>query len=149
MLRKKKLTPFDLLPELKPTTQITNTQFKSGHQVISLSEISEDSAKKLPPNVASVSGIIYIFDGADFTRTATNVVYLSDLLNDKNISEIPVLIIISKCDVPKPVSFLVVDQIISFQNVLNPSRLSFLEISSTLGIGFTDIIAWISKFAEK
>jgi hypothetical protein len=64
-------------------------------------------------------------------------------LYDKRVEAKPILIVLTKCDVPDGVREDVIDEIIGVNYVLNPSRLKFIEASSVVGIGLTEIFAWI------
>jgi hypothetical protein len=58
------------------------------------------------------------------------------------------MIVLSKCDVPGCVRFNVIGEIIGFDRVLNPSRLNFLETSSVVGVGLSDIFRWMTDIAK-
>lgn len=140
----KRLTPFDPIPNTKPTEGLDSNNFKFRGMNFVFKELGgaainewETHAKTTP------KAIVYVFDAADLTKTASNIVWLNELLTNRNLEQKPVLIVLSKCDVPDCIRFNVIDEIIGFDRVLNPSRLSFLETSSVVGVGLSDIFHWI------
>lgn len=139
----KRLTPFDPIPNTKPTEGIEPNNFKFRGMNFVFKELGGASISEWENHAKTPKAIIYVFDAADFTKTASNVVWLNELLTNHNLEQKPVLIVLSKCDVPDCIRFNVIDDILGFDRMLNPSRISFLETSSVVGVGLSDIFHWI------
>jgi GTPase SAR1 family protein len=141
----KKVTPFDPIPSIEPTqgTSIVPFKFRSANYIFK--ELGGGSISEWSNHAASALAIVYVFDSADLTRTASNLVWLSEILYNKDMESKPILVVLAKCDVPGGVRFDVIDEIIGCDYVLNPSRLKFIEASSVMGIGLTDIFGWIGE----
>lgn len=140
----KKLTPFDPIPNTSPTDGIEPNNFKFRGMNFVFKELGGTAIKDWENHAKSPTAIVYVFDAADLTRTASNIVWLNALLTNPNLEQKPILIALAKCDVPDCIRFSVVDEIIGFDRLLNPSRLSFLETSAVVGVGLTDIFQWIA-----
>lgn len=141
----KRLTPFDPIPSTKPTEGIENSNFKFRGLNFVFKELGGDSISEWENYSKSPKALVYVFDAADLTKTATNIVWLHEILTNPNLETKPIMIVLSKCDVPDCIRFSVLDEIIGFERVLNPSRLSFLETSSVVGVGLSEIFHWISS----
>ncbi|KAH0791060.1 ADP-ribosylation factor-like protein 16 [Histomonas meleagridis] len=148
LLNKKKLTPFDPIPTTTPTEGISTSNLKLKGKPLSLQELGGASIKEWKSHSIDSKAIVYVFDSADYTKTAYNVVYLNRLLNDEDLKEKQVLVALSKCDIPESLTFNTIDEIIGFENLLNTERIKFLETSSVNGIGLTDIFRWISEIFQ-
>jgi GTPase SAR1 family protein len=144
----KRLSPFDPISVPKPTSGTDLSQAKFRGSSYTFKEIGGPMLKDWANHVKTPVGIVYVFDSADLTKIATNVVWLNELLNDHSIDQKPILICLAKCDVPDCIRFSVIDEIIAFDRVLNPSRLTFLETSAVLGVGLSDIFHWISELPK-
>jgi GTPase SAR1 family protein len=141
----KRLSPFDQIPATRPTEGIQQTSFKARQLSILLKELGGASIREWASHAGSVVGIIFVFDGADFILTATNAVWLNEVLNDSDCEQKPVLVLLSKCDIPGCIRFKIIDEIIGFDRVLNPSRITFMETSSVVGIGFSEAFRWLQE----
>jgi GTPase SAR1 family protein len=144
----KRLTPFDPIPRTRPTETLETLQFKHRQQNYTFKELGGSIIKDWPTHGTTALGIVFVFDAADLTRTATNIVWLNELLNTSDFEQKPVLIVLAKCDVPDCIRFTVIDEIIGFDRVLNPSRLTFLETSAVVGVGLSDIFRWVADQAK-
>ncbi|OHT05807.1 hypothetical protein TRFO_26416 [Tritrichomonas foetus] len=140
----KRLTPFDPIPHTKPTEGIEPNNFKFRGMNFVFKELGGASINEWEQHAKSPKAIVFVFDAADMTKTASNIVSLNDVLQNHNFEQKPVLIVLSKCDVPDCIRFNIIDEIIGFDRTLNPSRLSFLETSSVVGVGLSDIFHWIA-----
>ncbi|KAH0785144.1 ADP-ribosylation factor-like protein 16 [Histomonas meleagridis] len=145
LCNERRLTPFDPIPNTKPTENIKPTSFKYKSSTINIRELGGPMISSWEENAKTAKGIIYIYDAADYLNTANNVVWLHDLLTNEQFEQIPVLVVLNKCDVPTCIRFPAIDQIIGFDRTLNPSRISFLEASALVGVGMSDIFHWIYK----
>jgi energy-coupling factor transporter ATP-binding protein EcfA2 len=144
----KRLTPFDTIPGTRPTEGIGSVNYKVRQGNFFVKELGGAMIKEWLTYAAPVAGVIYTFDGADFVQTSTNIVWLNELLNEHEVEQKPVMIVLWKCDVPGCVRFNVIDEIIGFDRVLNPSRINFLETSSVVGVGLSDIFRWMTDIAK-
>jgi GTPase SAR1 family protein len=144
----KRLSPFDPIPRIRPIESLDTLQFKHRQQNYTFKELGGTAIKDWPTHAATVLGVIYVFDGADLTRTATNVVWLNELLNSTEFEQKPILIVLTKCDVLDCIRFTVIDEIIGFDRVVNPGRLAFLETSAVVGVGLSDIFRWVAEQAK-
>ena len=140
----KRLTPFDQIPSTKPTEGLESTNFKFRGSNFVFKELGGDSISDWEQYARTPKAIIYIFDAADLTKTATNIVWLNEVLTNHTTENKPIMIVLSKCDVPDCIRFNTIDEIIGFERVPNPSRLTFLETSSVVGVGLSEIFHWIS-----
>ena len=141
----KRLTPFDTIPGTKTTESVDTINFKFKGMSYVFKELGGSHINEWENYAKSAKAIVFIFDAADFTKLATNIVWLNELLTNPANEQKPILIVLNKCDVPDCIRFNVIDEIIGFDRILNPSRLSFLEISSVVGVGLSDIFHWISE----
>ena len=141
----KTLTPFDPIPLTKPTEGIEANSFKFRGMNFLFKELGGGSIGEWDSHARAPKAIVYVFDAADFTRLASNIVWLNELLTSHPLEQKPVLIVLAKCDVPDCIRFNVIDEIIGFDRMLNPSRISFLETSSVVGVGLSDIFHWIAE----
>jgi GTPase SAR1 family protein len=139
----KRLSPFDPIHRTTPTDATESCPFKLRQGNYVFKELGGAIIKDWLSYAAAPVGIVFVFDGADLTKTAANVVWLNELLNEASLEEKPILIALAKCDVPDCVRFTVIDEIIGLDRVLKPSRLTFLETSSVVGIGLRGILDWI------
>jgi GTPase SAR1 family protein len=144
----KRLTPFDPIPRTRPTETLDSLQFKHRQQSYTFKELGGSLIKEWTTHAASALGIVYVFDAADLTRTASNIVWLNEILNNADFEQKPVLIVLAKCDVPDCIRFTVIDEIIGFDRVVNPGRLTFLETSAVVGVGLSDIFRWVGEQAK-
>jgi hypothetical protein len=144
----KRLSPFDPISVPKPTQQIDLSQAKFRGNTYTFKELGGVMIKEWINHVKTPGGIVYVFDGADLTKIATNIVWLNELLNEHSIEQKPILIALAKCDVPDCLRFKIIDEIMPFDRVLNPSRLTFLETSAVLGVGLSDIFHWVSEIPK-
>jgi GTPase SAR1 family protein len=140
----KRLSPFDLIHRTTPTEGVESTSFKLRTGNFIFKELGGANIREWLNYAATPVAIAYVFDAADLTRTATNIVWLNELLNEPSLEEKPILIILAKCDVPDCIRFTVIDEIIGLDRVLKPSRLTFLETSSVVGVGLRGVFAWLS-----
>jgi GTPase SAR1 family protein len=139
----KRLSPFDPIHRTPPTETTEAIPLKLRQANFVFKELGGAIIKDWLNYAAAPVGIIYVFDGADLTKTATNIVWLNELLNEPSLEEKPILIVLAKCDVPDCVRFTVIDEIIGLDRVLKPSRLTFLETSSVVGVGLRGILDWV------
>ena len=140
----RRLTPFDPITPTVPTEGICPVSFKFRGVSYVVKELGGENISEWENYAKTMKSVIFVFDAADFTRCATNCVWLSEVLNSHAIEQKPILILLSKCDVPDCIRFNVVDEIVGFDRVLNPDRITFLETSSLVGVGLSDIFHWIS-----
>lgn len=140
----KRLTPFDPIPNTKPTEGVEPTNFKFKGMSFIFKELGGAVINEWDQHARTAKAVVYVFDGADLTKTATNIVWLNELIASHHFEQKPVLIVLAKCDVPDCIRFNIIDEIIGFDRALNPSRLSFLETSSVVGVGLSDILHWIA-----
>lgn len=138
----KSLTPFDPLPVTKPTEGLEPTTFKYRGLNLVFKELGGASLSEWETHARAAKAIIYAFDAGDYTMLAQNIVTLNDVISNHHFESKPVLIVLTKCDIPDCVRFNVIDEIIGFDRCLNPSRLSFLETSGVVGVGLSDIFRW-------
>jgi GTPase SAR1 family protein len=141
----KRVTPFDVIPRTTPTETVEAIQFKHRQQTYTFKELGGSLVKDWAVHAGPAIGLVYVFDAADLTKTAANVVWLNDILSNSDFEQKPILIVLAKCDIPDSIRFSVIDEIIGFDRVLNPNRLSFLETSAVVGIGLTDIFKWVAE----
>ena len=141
----RRLTPFDPIPNTVPTEGWTQMNFKTGGNSYIFKELGGSSIRDWESLARTAKAIIYVFDAADLTRTASNIVWLNEILQSHLIEDKPILVVLSKCDVPDCIRFSTIDEIIGFDHVLNPSRLALFETSSVVGVGLSDIFHWISR----
>jgi hypothetical protein len=144
----KRLTPFDPIPRTRPTETIESFQFKHRQQSYIFRELGGSLIRDWTAHAGSALGIVYVFDAADLTRTASNIVWLNDILTKADFEQKPVLIALAKCDVADCIRFTVIDEIIGFDRVLNPGRLTFLETSAVVGVGLSDIFRWVAELTK-
>jgi GTPase SAR1 family protein len=144
----KRLTPFDPIPRTRPTETLETLQFKHRQQSYTFKELGGLLVKEWAAHAESALGIVYVFDAADLTRTASNIVWLNDVLTNTDFEQKPVLIVLAKCDVPDCIRFTVIDEIIGFDRVLNPGRLTFVETSAVVGVGLSDVFRWVAEQAK-
>ncbi|EAY06444.1 hypothetical protein TVAG_149300 [Trichomonas vaginalis G3] len=144
----RRLTPFDEIPSTNPTEGIDTQNFKYHRDSFVFKELSGDSIQQWESNARTAKAIVYVFDSADLTKTATNIVWLNEVLQSHVTENKPIMIVLSKCDVPDCIRFNVIDDIIGFDRVPNPSRLSFLETSSVVGVGLSEIFHWLSDLSK-
>ena len=140
----KRLTPFDPIPNTKPTESLESNSFKFRGMNFIFKELGGSLISDWEQHAKTPKAIVFIFDAADFTKIAPNIVWLNEVLTAHSVEQKPILIVLSKCDVPDCVRFNVIDEIIGFDRVLNQSRLSFLETSSVVGVGLSDIFHWVA-----
>ena len=140
-----KVTPFDQMSKTTPTQGTENNNFVFRGLNFNFKELGGDSIDEYPQHADNAKGIVYVFDAADFTTTATNVVYLNDLLTNEALQDKPVLVVLSKCDIPDRIKFSVIDSIITFDNMKNPDRIEYLETSSVIGIGLNEVFHCIAE----
>lgn len=141
----KRLTPFDPIQSTKPTEGIESTNFKFRGMNFVFKELGGASISEWEQHAKNPKAIVFIFDAADLTQTASNIVWLNEVITSHAIENKPIMIVLSKCDVPDCIRFNVIDEIIGFERVPNPSRLAFLETSAVVGIGLSEIFHWISN----
>lgn len=140
----KRLTPFDPIPSTKSTNGIETSSFKYRSQTYVFKELGGGSISEWEVHARTARAIVYVFDAADLTQVAANVVWLNEIITSHNFEQKPILIVLSKCDVPECIRFNVIDEIIGFDRTLNPTRLAFMETSSVVGVGLSDIYHWIT-----
>ena len=140
----KKLTPFDQIPNTNSTNGLETTNFKFRGVNFAFKELGGSSISEWETHAKSAKVIIYVFDAADLTKTATNIVWLHELLTCQSIESKPIMILLSKCDVPDCIRFSVIDEILGFERMLNPQRFKYIETSSVVGVGLSEIFHWIS-----
>jgi len=141
----KRLTPFDAIPGTKPTEGTDALNFKFRGTSFVFRELGGASIRGWESHATTPKAIVYVFDGADLTRTASNVVWLNNILTNSSFEEKRVLIVLSKCDVPDGIRFNVIDELIGFDRVRNPARLSFIETSAVVGVGLSDVFRWVGE----
>jgi GTPase SAR1 family protein len=140
----KRLSPFDPIVFPKPTDGIADTGFKFRGSTCTFKELGGGGIKNWRNHATSALGIIYVFDAADLTVSATNLIWLNDLLTEKSVEQKPILIVLAKCDIPDAVQFDSIDKIIGFDRILNPARLSYLETSAISGVGLVELFKWVA-----
>ena len=140
-----KITPFDQMSKTAPTKGTENNNFIFRGVNFNFKELGGESIADYAQHAESAKGVVYVFDSADFTTTATNIVYLNDLLTNENLETKPILIVLSKCDIPDRIKFSVIDSILTFDNMKNPDRIEYLETSSVIGIGLNEIFQWVAE----
>jgi len=140
----KRLTPFDPISATKPTEGVESTNFKFRGLSFVFKELGGAVISDWETHARSPKAIVFIFDAADLTKTATSVVWLNEVLMNSSFDTKPVMIVLSKCDVPDCIRFNVIDEIVGFERVPNPSRLAFLETSSVVGVGLSEVFHWIA-----
>ena len=140
----KRLTPFDPIPVTKPSKGMESTTFKFKGMSFIFKELAGASIQEWEQHSRSAKALVFVFDGGDLTKMATNIVWLNEVLTSHHCEQKSVLIVLAKCDIPDCVRFNVIDEIVGFDRVLNPMRISFLETSSVVGVGLSDILHWIA-----
>ena len=141
----KRVTPFDAMPSTKPTEGVESNMFKFRGMNFIFKELGGSVIGDWEAHARAPKAIVYVFDAADYTRTASNIVWLNKLLTAQQFEQKPVLVVLNKCDVPNCVRFNVIDEIIGFDRVLNRPRVAFLEASAVVGVGLKEIFQWISE----
>ena len=140
----RRLTPFDPIHTTKPTEGLEPTNFKFRGANFVFKELGGGSISEWEQHSKTPKAIVYVFDAADLTKTATNIVWLNEILTSPSTESKPIMIVLSKCDIPDCIRFNIIDEIIGFERIPNPSRLAFLETSSVVGVGLGDIFHWVS-----
>lgn len=139
----KSLTPFDPIAVTKPSSGVEPTTFKYHGLTFVFKELSGASIQEWEANARPAKAIVYVFDAGDFTKLAPNIVWLHEVLSSHHFEAKPVLVVLAKCDIPDCIRFQVIDEIIGFDRLVNPARISFLETSSIVGVGLSDIFRWV------
>lgn len=139
----KRISPFDQIQIPKPTEGVNTSNFNFRGTTFSFKELGGDMIDDWESHAKTPKAIIYVFDAADLTMTATNIVFLNELLTSKVTQDKPVLVALAKCDIPDFVHFNVIDEIIGFDS-LNKERISFMETSAVVGVGLDSIFNWIA-----
>ena len=140
-----RLTPFDSIPVSKPTEGIVPYNFKFRGLNFVFNELGGGDIENWENYAKTLKAIIYVFDSADLTTVAQNIVWLNRVLTNESYASKPVLVVLSKCDIPDGVRFPAIDNIIGFDRVLNSSRITLMETSSIVGIGISEIFKWIAE----
>lgn len=144
-----RLTPFDSLHLAHPTEGIDIKPIRFRNTLYQFKELGGASIEEYPRHAESATGIIYVFDAVDLTTVPSNIVWLNCILTDPNLEQKPVLVLLSKCDIPDCIRFNVIDKIIGFDRLLNPTRLTLLEMSAVLGVGLNDVTKWAANISKE
>ncbi|EAY14730.1 hypothetical protein TVAG_038360 [Trichomonas vaginalis G3] len=139
----KRISPFDQIALPKPTEGTNAINFNFRGTTFVFKELGGDQIEDWEHHAKTPKAIIYVFDAADLTMTATNIVFLQELLSSKVTEDKPILIALSKCDIPDFVHFNVIDEIIGF-DAFDKKRISFMETSAVVGVGLDTIFEWIA-----
>lgn len=141
----KELSPFEAIPITRPTTGIETNGFRFRGLGLNFKELGGASISEWLTHAKTQKSIVYVFDSADLTATAANVVWLHQLLTNEDVQDKPILVVLSRCDIPEGIKYSVMDELIGFQRMRNPGRISFLETSAVAGVGLGELFHWIGE----
>jgi GTPase SAR1 family protein len=145
LAEEKKVTPFDPITVTPPTDGFEQITFRHHQAAYVFKELGGSGIQNWAASATSALGLVYVLDAADLTKTAPNIVWLNEVLNDQEFETKPILVVLAKCDVPDGIRFNVVDEIIGLDYVLNPERVTLVETSAVVGVGLDSIFQWVAE----